>query len=150
MILNSAGVPGASACVVAASEGYPGSYSAGKKITGLDAAAEVAQVFHAGTTLLDGECLTSGGRVLGVTAAADTLQEALDDSPTKAWAESTFDGMYYRRDIGYQCPEREAMTQPALTTDRTPRNGTTKPPSAGRRFSPRIPPLSNFPAMSTA
>ena len=69
--------PGASACVVAASAGYPGSYTAGKKISGLTAAGEVAQVFHAGTTLLDGEYFTSGGRVLGVTAAADSLQNAL-------------------------------------------------------------------------
>jgi phosphoribosylamine--glycine ligase len=92
---------GASACVVAASEGYPGSYSAGKKITGLDAASEVAQVFHAGTTLINGEFLTSGGRVLGVAAAADTLQEALDLA-YEGMGRIHFDGMYYRRDIGYR------------------------------------------------
>jgi len=92
---------GASACVVAASEGYPGSYSSGKKITGLDAAGELAQVFHAGTTLLDGEYLTSGGRVLGVTAAADSLQEALALA-YEGMARIHFDGMYYRRDIGYR------------------------------------------------
>jgi phosphoribosylamine--glycine ligase len=93
--------PGASACVVAASQGYPGSYTSGKKITGLEAAAEVAQVFHAGTTLLEGEYLTSGGRVLGVTAAADTLQEALDLA-YDGIGRIHYDGIYYRRDIGYR------------------------------------------------
>jgi phosphoribosylamine--glycine ligase len=93
--------PGASACVVAASEGYPGSHTAGKKIAGLEAAAEVAHVFHAGTTLLDGEYLTSGGRVLGVTAAAETLQEALALA-YEGMSRIHFDGMYYRRDIGYR------------------------------------------------
>jgi len=93
--------PGASACVVAASEGYPGSYAAGKRISGLDAAGEVAQVFHAGTTLLNGEYVTSGGRVLGVTAAADTLQEALTLA-YEGMSRIHFDGMYYRRDIGYR------------------------------------------------
>jgi phosphoribosylamine--glycine ligase len=92
---------GASACVVAASEGYPGSYTAGKKITGLDAAGEVAQVFHAGTTLLNGEYLTNGGRVLGVTAAAGTLQEALGLA-YEGMGRIHFEGMYYRRDIGYR------------------------------------------------
>ena len=71
---------GASACVVAASGGYPGSYTNGFKITGLEEAAAVpgVVVFHAGTALVDGEILTSGGRVLAVTAVAGTLQEALD------------------------------------------------------------------------
>jgi phosphoribosylamine--glycine ligase len=93
--------PGASACVVAASGGYPGSYISGKRITGLEAAAEVAQVFHAGTTLQDGEYLTSGGRVLGVTTAADTLQEAIA-AAYEGISRIRFDGMYYRRDIGYR------------------------------------------------
>ena len=71
--------PGASACVVASSGGYPGSYKTGLPITGLAAAAQVpgVQVFHAGTALKDGQMLTAGGRVLGVTAAADSLDEAL-------------------------------------------------------------------------
>jgi phosphoribosylamine--glycine ligase len=93
--------PGASACVVAASAGYPGSYTAGKKITGLEAAGEVAQVFHAGTTLLDGDYLTSGGRVLGVTAAGATLKEALGLA-YEGMGRIRFDGMYYRRDIGHR------------------------------------------------
>ncbi len=90
---------GASACVVAASKGYPGSYMAGQRISGLEAAGQVAQVFHAGTSLADGHYLTSGGRVLGVTAAADTLQEALAIA-YEGLSRIQFDGMYYRRDIG--------------------------------------------------
>jgi phosphoribosylamine--glycine ligase len=98
---------GASACVVAASAGYPGSYVTGHKITGLDAAGEVAEVFHAGTALLNGEYLTGGGRVLGVTAAADSLQEALNLA-YEGIGRIHFDGMYYRRDIGYRAllPEK--------------------------------------------
>ena len=93
--------PGASACVVAASGGYPGSYTNGHAITGLEDAAKVpgVVVFHAGTALVDGEILTNGGRVLAVTATADSLQEALD----LAYAgieKIGFEGMYFRRDIG--------------------------------------------------
>jgi phosphoribosylamine--glycine ligase len=98
--------PGASACVVAASEGYPGSYTSGKRITGLAAAGEVAQVFHAGTTLLDGEYFTSGGRVLGVTAAAETLEEALRLA-YEGLGRIHFDGMYFRRDIGRRASEKK-------------------------------------------
>jgi len=94
---------GASASVVAASEGYPGSYTTGQKITGLDAAAKVAgvQVFHAGTSLVDGQYLTNGGRVLGVTAAADSLENALGLA-YESLSRIHFDGMYFRRDIGYR------------------------------------------------
>jgi phosphoribosylamine--glycine ligase len=62
--------PGASACVVASSAGYPGSYKTGFPIKGLDAAARIpgVQIFHAGTTQVGGKIVTSGGRVLGVTA----------------------------------------------------------------------------------
>jgi phosphoribosylamine---glycine ligase len=98
--------PGASACVVAASGGYPGSYATGKKIFGLEAASELAHVFHAGTTLVDGDYLTSGGRVLGVTAAADTLQEALALA-YEGIGRIQFDGMYYRRDVGYRALEKK-------------------------------------------
>ena len=95
--------PGASACVVASSGGYPGSYKTGFPITGLDAAARVpgVEVFHAGTALMGGQLLTAGGRVLGVTAAADSLQEALDRA-YRVMAEIFFEGMYYRRDIGHR------------------------------------------------
>jgi phosphoribosylamine---glycine ligase len=96
-------MPGASACVVASSAGYPGSYKTGFPITGLASAAQVpgVEVFHAGSAQVDGQLLTAGGRVLGVSAAGDTLEEALDRA-YQALAEIHFEGMYYRRDIGHR------------------------------------------------
>ena len=65
--------------VVAVSDGYPGSYDTGVEITGIEAAAEIGVVFHAGTKSDDdGALLTSGGRVLGVTGSADTISESRD------------------------------------------------------------------------
>jgi len=95
--------PGASVCVVASSGGYPGSYKSGLPISGLAAATHVpsVQVFHAGTALKSGQMLTAGGRVLGVTAASDSLSDALARA-YQAMAEIGFDGMYYRRDIGHR------------------------------------------------
>jgi phosphoribosylamine--glycine ligase len=95
--------PGASACVVASSAGYPGSYKTGFPIKGLDAAARIpgVQVFHAGTTQVGGKIVTSGGRVLGVTASAPSLEEALERA-YQAMGEIQFEGMFYRRDIGYR------------------------------------------------
>ena len=92
---------GASACVVASSAGYPGSYKTGLPITGLGAAGQApgVQVFHAGTAQKGGQFVTAGGRVLGVTAVADTLEEALDRA-YRAMDEIAFEGMYFRRDIG--------------------------------------------------
>jgi phosphoribosylamine--glycine ligase len=94
---------GASACVVASSSGYPGSYKTGLPITGLSEAARVpgVQVFHSGSSLKDGQILTGGGRVLGVTAASASLEEALDLA-YRAIEEIHFDGIYYRRDIGHR------------------------------------------------
>ena len=91
----------ASACVVIASGGYPGSYKKGLEIHGLDenGQAEGVTVYHAGTKWEDGKFFTNGGRVLGVTALGDTLEEALD----KAYAgveKITFEGAMYRKDIG--------------------------------------------------
>ena len=96
--------PGASACVIASSQGYPGVYKTGLPISGLDAAAHVpgVQVFHSGTAQgIAGQIVTAGGRVLGTTAAASTLDEALGRA-YEAMAEIHFDGMYYRRDIGHR------------------------------------------------
>ncbi len=94
---------GASACVVASSSGYPGSYKTGLPICGLGAAAQVpgVQVFHSGTSQVGGQLLTAGGRVLGVTASGDSLTEALARA-YQAMAEIHFEGMYYRRDIGHR------------------------------------------------
>ncbi|HVW76175.1 MAG TPA: phosphoribosylamine--glycine ligase [Alloacidobacterium sp.] len=101
--------PGASACVIAASQGYPGSYTTGHRITGLEDAAKIpgVEVFHAGTSLLDGHYLTNGGRVLAVTAAADSLQNALGLA-YEGIQKIHFDGMYYRRDIGHRALKRKA------------------------------------------
>jgi phosphoribosylamine--glycine ligase len=93
--------PGASACVIAASAGYPGSYVTGRTISGLYEAARVpgVEVFHSGTALVDGHYVTAGGRVLGVTAAAETLDESLALA-YEALDRIHFEGIYYRRDIG--------------------------------------------------
>ena len=95
--------PGASACVVASSAGYPGSYKTGFPISGLAAAAQVpgVQIFHAGSAQANGQIVTAGGRVLGVTAAAASLEEALARA-YQAMAEIHYEGMYYRRDIGHR------------------------------------------------
>ncbi len=89
---------GASACVILASGGYPGSYEKGFDITGLDNTGD-AIVFHAGTKLLEGRLVTGGGRVLGVTGIGGSLNEALDRA-YGAIGSIRFEGMYYRRDIG--------------------------------------------------
>ena len=91
----------ASACVVMASGGYPGSYPKGLEIHGLDEHGQVegVTVYHAGTKWEEGKFLTNGGRVLGITALGATLEEALD----RAYAgveKISFEGAMYRRDIG--------------------------------------------------
>ncbi len=86
-------------CVVAASGGYPGRYQKGKPIRGIkEAEQNGAVVFHAGTVLKEGETVTNGGRVLGVTAAADTLKDAKKKA-YDALSKINFDGIYYRHDI---------------------------------------------------
>jgi phosphoribosylamine--glycine ligase len=91
----------ASVCVVLASKGYPGDYEKGKVIEGLDEAKKLkdAFVFHGGTSIKDGKIVTSGGRVLGVTAISDSISSAI----TKAYSAVRmikFEGMHYRSDIG--------------------------------------------------
>ncbi|MFZ0270365.1 MAG: phosphoribosylamine--glycine ligase [Acidobacteriaceae bacterium] len=95
--------PGASACVVAASQGYPGAYETGKVITGLEEAARVpgVEVFHAGTRLEDGRYRTAGGRVLGVAATGADLRQALG-SVYEAIGRISFEGMVVRNDIGHR------------------------------------------------
>lgn len=90
----------ASVCVVMASAGYPGHYAKGKVITGLDAAAALpgTKVFHAGTALRDGQFVTSGGRVLGVTALGRDLKSAVA-AAYAAVERIHFEGAHYRRDI---------------------------------------------------
>ncbi len=100
--------PGASACVIASSGGYPGDYRTGYPITGLDDAGRVpgVQVFHSGTSRAGNQLLTAGGRVLGVTAAAPSLEEALSRA-YEAMAEIHFDGIYYRRDIAHRARKKQ-------------------------------------------
>ncbi len=88
-----------SVCVVLASGGYPGSYEKGKIIRGLGEMPDRVMVFHAGTAEKDGEIVTSGGRVLGVTAAGADLPAAVE-SVYAAVEKISFEGMQYRRDIG--------------------------------------------------
>ncbi len=92
---------GSSACVVAANRGYPGKYEKGAVIEGLDAInADTVQVFHAGTSKdADGRFIATGGRVLGVTAAAETLSAALNVC-YDSLARINWPGMQFRRDIG--------------------------------------------------
>ena len=91
---------GASICVVLASGGYPGKFETGKKVDGLTSIGKNTgvEVFHAGTRLEHGFVVTSGGRVLGVTAAADSLEKALVEVYQVA-AKIHFDGMHFRKDI---------------------------------------------------
>ena len=95
--------PGASACVVTSSAGYPGNYKTGLPISGLTNAAMVptVQVFHSGTSRFGNQLVTSGGRVLAVAAQGDSLRETLARA-YQALAEIQFEGMYFRRDIGHR------------------------------------------------
>jgi phosphoribosylamine---glycine ligase len=95
-------------CVVMASGGYPGSYEKGKVISGLEEAAKVsgAFVFHAGTALKGGTVVTNGGRVLGVTALGEGIGEAIRRAYDAA-ARISWEGAYYRKDIGQKALVRE-------------------------------------------
>ena len=98
---------GPTACVVMASQGYPGSYRKGFAIGGLrEAEAAGAKVFHAGTQLSRGVPVSAGGRVLGVTARGADLQSALDNAYA-AVEKIHFEGARRRGDIGRKGLERE-------------------------------------------
>jgi phosphoribosylamine--glycine ligase len=87
--------------VMAVSGGYPGTYEKGFAISGLDFKVPGTQIFHAGTTEKDGQVVTSGGRVLCVTSCGESVEEA-SESAVEVMNEIDFEGMYYRRDIGYE------------------------------------------------
>jgi phosphoribosylamine--glycine ligase len=97
----------AAVCVVMASGGYPGDYRKGDVISGLEAAAALEDlvVFHAGTASRDGQVVTSGGRVLGVTARGTTVAAAIGRAYEGVSAIS-WDGAHYRRDIGAKAMNR--------------------------------------------
>jgi len=90
----------AAVCVVMASKGYPSTYEKGKVITGLDRIkTNTVFVFHAGTARKNADIVTNGGRVLGVTALGDGIENAIKNA-YNAVAMISWDGAYYRRDIG--------------------------------------------------
>jgi phosphoribosylamine---glycine ligase len=101
----------ASVCVVMASGGYPGKYSKGFPISGLDAAKRIRDVvvFHAGTARRERSVVTDGGRVLGVTALGDTVEDAIEKA-YRAVSKINWDGAYCRKDIG-----RKALVRLGLT-----------------------------------
>lgn len=90
---------GASVCVVLASGGYPGEYTNGYEITGLDDVPDGVSVYHAGTALKDGKVVTNGGRVLGVTALGSDIPSAITLAYQGVKA-IHFEGMHCRGDIG--------------------------------------------------
>ncbi|HUV51317.1 MAG TPA: phosphoribosylamine--glycine ligase [Anaerolineae bacterium] len=97
----------ASVCVVMASGGYPGSYKKGMPITGLKNVSRMKDVvvFHAGTAAKDKTVVSSGGRVLGVTALGDSVTNAISKA-YRAVSKISWDNVYYRKDIGQKAVER--------------------------------------------
>ncbi|HMF71469.1 MAG TPA: phosphoribosylamine--glycine ligase [Flavitalea sp.] len=94
--------PRVACAVVAVSGGYPGNYEKGLLISGLDnEVPEESLIFHAGTTVLNGNIVTSGGRVLCVTSYGDSVTEAVYNSKM-VLGEINFEDIYYRRDIGFE------------------------------------------------
>ena len=98
---------GASVCIVLASQGYPGKYEKGKQISGLEKFThdEGICIFHAGTLKKDSAFVTNGGRVLGVTGVGNSIKEAIDKT-YDACQKIHFDGVYYRKDIGFRALNR--------------------------------------------
>ena len=92
-------------CVIAASGGYPKAYKKGVKLT---IEPNDCIVYHAGTALKDGELVTSGGRVLGVTATGKTLKSAIDKA-YEGMKSVHFDGMFFRHDIGKKALNAKAL-----------------------------------------
>ena len=103
--------PNPAVCVVLASKGYPGKPELGKGITGCEAAEALGgvKVFHAGTKFQDRQLLSTGGRVLGVTAVGEDLPAAIERAYA-AVGKIHFEGMHYRRDIGAKGLRRLART----------------------------------------
>ncbi len=100
--------PRPTVCIVMSSAGYPGPYRKGDPILGIDEAEGLGgvQVFHAGTAIRDGKLVTSGGRVLGVTAVDDDIRKAIARG-YRAVEKIRWDGAYFRTDIGKRALQRE-------------------------------------------
>ena len=110
-VLGARWSPNPSVCVVLASKGYPARSETGKEITGIESAESLGgvKVFHAGTVFRNNQLLTSGGRVLGVTAIAEDLPTTIEQAYA-AVSKVHFDGMHYRRDIGAKGLRRLKVT----------------------------------------
>jgi phosphoribosylamine--glycine ligase len=103
--------PKPTVCVVMSSGGYPGAYKTGKEIKGLNKASQQSsvEIFHAGTALKKNKIVTAGGRVLGITALGDNLEDAIN----RAYATVnliSWVGSYYRSDIGRKALQRQSRT----------------------------------------
>ncbi|MCW2278638.1 phosphoribosylamine--glycine ligase [Heliophilum fasciatum] len=96
----------ATVCVVQAAAGYPGDYEKGQVIHGLSPVLPGVAIFHAGTALRDGQIVTQGGRVLGITAKSRNIRSAIELVYSQC-AQTGFEGVQYRRDIGRRALERE-------------------------------------------
>jgi phosphoribosylamine--glycine ligase len=103
-------------CVVLSSEGYPGKYRKGDRITGIEDANRIegVHVFHAGTAFGDDSIVTAGGRVLGVTATGDDIAAARNRA-YEAVDKIRFRGMHYRKDIGDRAINRMAEAAERIT-----------------------------------
>ncbi len=98
--------PGGAACVVMASGGYPGKYETGCEISGIEEAEELGcMVFHAGTKIQNGKMVTSGGRVLGVSALGSSLESSIEKA-YEGVSRIRFKGAHYRKDIGIKKQNR--------------------------------------------
>jgi len=106
--------PDPAVCVVLTAGGYPGHYETGKPIAGLDTLRQWRDgvVFHAGTGKIDGQIVTKGGRVLGVTATGKDIRAAITTT-YQAVAKISWHGMHYRRDIGQRALVRLSQTSEA-------------------------------------
>jgi phosphoribosylamine---glycine ligase len=104
--------PGASLCVVIASEGYPGNPVTGRRIAGLEEAAKVpgSVIFHAGTHREGKDYFAAGGRVLAVSARGESL-EAASQIAYEAAGKIRIEGAFYRRDIGRAGAQRQAAVE---------------------------------------
>jgi phosphoribosylamine--glycine ligase len=104
---------GTAVCVVAASQGYPGNYTRGQLITGIDLAEnQGAIVFQAGTKLEQGQLVTDGGRVLSVTYRSNNFEQAITNCYQALQNNINFEGIYYRRDIGHRLLKLEQQDNP--------------------------------------
>jgi phosphoribosylamine--glycine ligase len=106
---------GSAVCVVLASAGYPDNYATGKEVHGLQDLPDGVVAFHAGTKTNSGRIVTSGGRVLGVTAISPSADlERTIRSAYEGVARIDFEGMHFRHDIGRKALSHRVMTKETI------------------------------------